>query len=238
MTLEAAASPVLLVSATRHSQPDFERSAWLAASLRRAASVWPLRLRLFANNTQGLPLCYNQAIDEAADDDVLVFVHDDVYLDDWMLGQHLMAALAQFDVVGVAGNTRCQPRQLAWHCLPPVPSADGIHVVREWDTPHLSGFVAHGAPLKSKVQGYGPVPQPVALLDGVLLAACALQGCASIRALIFIFMTWIFAEAPAPPVSRWVLGRWPSPTPAWAAVSVRPHGRRGPRNIYKSGGID
>ena len=173
MTLKAAASPVLLVSATRHSQPDFERSAWLAASLRRAASVWPLRLRLFANNTQGLPLCYNQAIDEAADDDVLVFVHDDVYLDDWMLGQHLTTALAQFDVVGVAGNTRCQPRQLAWHCLPPVPRADGKQVVREWDTPHLSGFVAHGTPLKSKVQVYGPVPQPVALLDGVLLTARA-----------------------------------------------------------------
>lgn len=174
MTLKAAASLVLLVSATRHSQTDFERSAWLAASLRRTATAWPLRLRLFANNTQGLPLCYNQAIDEAADDDVLVFVHDDVYLDDWMLGQHLTTALTQFDVVGVAGNTRCQPRQLAWHCLPPVRREDGVLVeMLAWDTQHLSGAVAHGAPAKSQVQLYGPAPQPAAMLDGVLLAARA-----------------------------------------------------------------
>ena len=173
MTLAAASSPVLLVSATRHSQADFERSAWLAASLRRAASVWPLRLRLFANNTQGLPHCYNQAIDESAEDDVLVFVHDDVYLDDWMLGQHLKAALERFDVVGVAGNTRRQPHQAAWYCLPPVRQADGVVEMLEWDTSHLSGAIAHGAPTQSKVSFYGPAPQSVALLDGVLLAARA-----------------------------------------------------------------
>ena len=173
MTRQAPASPVLLVSATRHSQPDFERSAWLAASLRRTASAWPLRLRLFANNTQALALCYNQAIDECSDDDVLVFVHDDVYLDDWMLGQHLMTALEQFDVVGVAGNTRCQPRQLAWNWQPPVRRADGVEEILERDTLHLSGLVAHGAPGQSQVHVYGPVPQQVALLDGVLLAARA-----------------------------------------------------------------
>ncbi len=164
---------VLLVSASRQSQAEFEQSAWLAASLRRAATACPLRLRLFASNSQGLPACYNQAIAEAASDDVLVFVHDDVYLDDWMMGLHLQEALTQYDVVGVAGNTRRQARQLTWNWLPPVTRPDGAEELTDWDHGHLSGAVAHGAPGRSRVSMFGPAPQPVALLDGVLLAARA-----------------------------------------------------------------
>lgn len=164
---------MLLVSATRHTQVEFERSAWLAASLRRAATVCPLHLRLFAQNTRGLPDCYNEAIDAAEADEVLVFVHDDVYLDDWMLGLRLQEALAQFDVVGVAGNTRRQPRQLTWNWLPPVARPDGVQELGAWDHGHLSGAVAHGVPGRSRVSVFGPTPKPAALLDGVLLAARA-----------------------------------------------------------------
>ena len=104
---------------------------------------------------------------------MLVFVHDDVYLDDWMLGVHLMEALDHFDVVGVAGNTRRQPSQLTWYLEPPVTLPDGRLSLTDWDSAHLSGAVAHGAPAQSMVKVYGPAPQPVALLDGVFLAARA-----------------------------------------------------------------
>lgn len=93
---------MLLVSASRRSQAAFERSTWLAAALRRAATACPLRL--FAQNKRGLPDCYNEAIEAAEADEVLVFVHDDVHLDDWMLGLRLQEAWAQFDVVGMAGT--------------------------------------------------------------------------------------------------------------------------------------
>ena len=173
----AAASPappaVVLVSATRSTQAEFVQSAWLARSLRRVASGAALRLRLFPGNSRPLPDCYNQALDEAADDDLLVFVHDDAHVDDWMLGQRLHDALQRFDVVGVAGNTRRLPMQLAWYLMPAQPGGRNQVVLSEPDRAHLSGAVAHGEPGQSQVTVFGPAPQAVAVLDGVLLAARA-----------------------------------------------------------------
>ena len=164
---------VLLVSATRSSRDEFVRSAWLARSLRRLATYGPVRLRLFEANRRGLPECYNQALDEAGDDDVLVFVHDDVFVDDWMLAQRLREGLAHFDVLGVAGNLYRPPLQLAWHLQPALRAAGDVPVMVGTASPDLSGAVAHGEPGLSRVTVYGPVPQAVAVLDGVLLAARA-----------------------------------------------------------------
>lgn len=168
-----APSETILVSATRSTQAEFVQTAWLARSLRRVASVGTVRLRLFSENTRPLPECYNRAIDESSDDTLLVFVHDDVFVDDWLLVQRLHEALTQFDVVGVAGNTRRLPMQLAWYFQPAAPGTKDQWVIGEPDKAYLSGTVAHGEPAQSKVTLYGPTPQPVVMLDGVLLAARA-----------------------------------------------------------------
>ena len=170
---KGARQALTLVSATRSAQAEFVQSAWLARSLRRVATSASARLRLFADNSRPLPECYNQALDEAADDDVLVFVHDDVYFDDWMLGQRIHDALQRFDVVGVAGNTRRLPMQLAWYLMPGAADAQGRLLLQEFDRAHLSGVVAHGEPAQSELTVFGPTPQAVAVLDGVLLAARA-----------------------------------------------------------------
>jgi protein O-GlcNAc transferase len=110
-------------------------------------------------NASGLPDVYNAAIERAADDDALAFVHDDVFIDDWaQLSEKVNEALARFAVVGVAGNRRRVPNQAAWAFL----DEQGT-----WDAPHnLSGEVGH---VGSGVSRYGPTPSPVKLLDGVLL---------------------------------------------------------------------
>lgn len=164
---------VVLVSATRVSHNEFVKSARLAQSLRRVATHWPVRLRLFADNSRPLPECYNQALDESSDNDLLVFVHDDVYLDDWMLGQRIHEALQQFDVVGIAGNEVRQPGQLAWHLLPATPRDGGVLSLDGSDSHHIFGSVAHGDPMRSVVRFYGPVPQALEVLDGVLIAVKA-----------------------------------------------------------------
>ncbi len=168
-----ALSEVILVSATRSTQTEFVQTAWLARSLRRVASGASVRLRLFPENTRPLPECYNQAIDESPDDAVLVFVHDDVFVDDWLLAQRLHEGLAQFDVVGVAGSVQRLPLQVAWYLSPAQVGPGGALVLSAWSAGPLSGTVAHGEPAQSKVTLYGPAPQPVALLDGVLIAARA-----------------------------------------------------------------
>jgi GT2 family glycosyltransferase len=164
-----------LVCATRTSVQDFHTQTLLGRCLPRLGEFMPFGLQLFANNTQPLGECYNAAIDAAAEGDALVFVHDDVRIDDWMLGQRLQDALNVFDVVGVAGNRRCQAGQVTWYLQPPAPNKEGqMHA--PWDSEHLSGAIWHGptAPgAPGNMSNYGPSPAPVALLDGVLIAARA-----------------------------------------------------------------
>lgn len=155
---------LIFVTATRWTQLEFEKRAPLSRSLGPVHEVTPLELRVFANNTQALALSYNAVIDAAGPDDVLVFVHDDVVVDDWMLGWRLQEALLHFDVVGVAGNRRRQPEQTTWLMLP--------HT-NQWDVAHASGAIMHGSASQKALTFFGATPAKVALLDGVLLAARA-----------------------------------------------------------------
>ncbi len=89
-------------------------------------------------------------------------MHDDVFIDDFFIADRLLAGLAEFDVIGVAGNTRRQPMQPSWfHC----------NDAFEADLPHLSGAVAHARTDSSPISYYGATPAACELLDGVFLAA-------------------------------------------------------------------
>lgn len=127
-------------------------------------------LTLFAENRRPIGLCYNEVIDSAEPDDILVFVHDDVHIDDWCLATRLNDALNHFEVVGVAGNQRLEPDQEAWHLAPGSTLQDPASLRR--DTAYLSGAVAHGpSPGAALLTKFGPCPTRVSVLDGLLLAA-------------------------------------------------------------------
>lgn len=158
-----------LVSATRLSRERFMREALLGRCLPRLGEYEPVGLTLFSENRKPIGSCYNEVIDSAAPDDILVFVHDDAYIDDWCLNARLADALNHFDVVGVAGNQRLQPDQQAWH-LAPGSSLHNPQTLRR-DTGFLSGAVAHGAsPASASLTKFGSCPASVAVLDGVFLA--------------------------------------------------------------------
>lgn len=158
---------LIFVSATRLSEKSFHSVSLLGACLPRLGEFGSVALRLAHGNTRPLAEVYNAAIEAAAPEDVLVFVHDDVRVDDWMLAQRLQEALQHFDVVGVAGNRRVQHRQVTWYLQPEQPG-----VPSPWDHAYLTGAISHGAP-QSRITMYGPSPQPARLLDGVFLAARA-----------------------------------------------------------------
>ncbi|MEJ2791667.1 MULTISPECIES: glycosyltransferase [unclassified Pseudoxanthomonas] len=154
---------IMVVSATRRTEWDFREGSALGTSLRRLSFDARIRSRIAYQNGRGLPEVYNQAIRESQDSDVLVFVHDDVWIDDSFLADRLQDALLRYDVVGVAGNRRRQPRQPAWAF------AD---MTLAWDDKaHLSGGVAHGAYPFGGVSYFGGMPADCELLDGVFLAA-------------------------------------------------------------------
>jgi len=168
---------IRIITATRETREGFLNNTPLGQSLtfylqsnKLYQSIqnfgYALSVQLYPQNTTGLPLVYNHAIEAATTDPaILVFVHDDVHLCDYYWGEQLLAALNEFDVVGLVGNRRRVPRQASWH-------ADGLSVFN--NSENLSGAIAHGKGFPSpglNITVFGPPRQEVKLLDGLLLAA-------------------------------------------------------------------
>jgi GT2 family glycosyltransferase len=159
---------VTIVAATREAEGDFFANTALGKTL-AAYAPYGIGARLYYSNTRGLPECYNRAIDEITDDDeILIFLHDDVFLPDFFWLRRVAAGLEIFSLIGVAGNTRRVPRQPAWAFTRIHPTEKTF----EWDEQrYLSGIVGHGKGFPCSVTMYGPDERACLLLDGVLLGA-------------------------------------------------------------------
>jgi len=156
---------IRIVCATRVSRQEFFVSTALGQSLQVYQNFLPLELDLYESNTRGLSEVFNQSIDRTRDQPVpMMFVHDDVYLNDFYWYDYVLQGLAKFHLIGVAGNRRRVPGQISWAF---------VNDQRVWDSSeHLSGVVAHGHGFpSSRLSVYGSSGQPCKLLDGMLLAA-------------------------------------------------------------------
>lgn len=155
---------VLLVSATQLGEEAFWASSALGLSLPyhldRDKRIQPL---IAFNNTRGLPLVFNEAIAEAADDDILVFMHDDVWIDEInSFTERVREGLDHFDVIGVAGNRRRVPNQPGWPFIDFKLTSDADEF--------MSGQIAHGERPYGETSYFGETPAACELLDGVFLA--------------------------------------------------------------------
>jgi predicted O-linked N-acetylglucosamine transferase (SPINDLY family) len=154
---------IRIVSATRMSEAEFWSTSALGLSLRtHMLAEHKLQASIAFNNTRGLSEVFNEQIIAAEANDVLVFIHDDVWIDEANFSESVLAGLAQFDVVGVAGNKRMVANQPAWPFL---------DLQFTWDDKaNLSGRVGHGKEPFGAVSDYGPVPAACELMDGLFLA--------------------------------------------------------------------
>lgn len=156
---------VIIVSATQLTEAEFWEKSALGRSLpHHLKQDARLCTSIAFANTRGLPEIFNQAIEQAKDEDVLVFMHDDVWIDEvHSFADVVIEGLAHFDVLGVAGNRRRLPRQPAWIFID-----DNLTP----DNPiNLSGRIAHGEKPFGEVSYFGETPAECELLDGVFIAA-------------------------------------------------------------------
>ncbi|MBB3255877.1 putative O-linked N-acetylglucosamine transferase (SPINDLY family) [Paraburkholderia bannensis] len=156
--------PIRLVCGTRSSRDRFSSDTALGRSLKLYAHLPDLELQLFDSNARGLSSIYNAAIDDAKENPaLLVFIHDDVWLQDFFWAERVRESLARFDVMGLAGNLRRVARQPSWAFTPEF----------KWDErQYLSGAVGHGKGFPCDVAStFGPSGQECKLLDGLLLGA-------------------------------------------------------------------
>jgi len=115
-----------------------------------------------ANNTDGLSKAYNDVVSEHKSKyDYIVFLHDDVFVDDVNVCDKLERAHSQFDIVGLAGGLVPQIKQPAlWHLM-----------CGGFGSGNLRGAVAHPASKDQiMVTNFGPTPSRVAILDGLFIS--------------------------------------------------------------------
>ena len=154
---------IMLVCATRKSREEFKKCAPLFASLKKLqASPRKVTSRITYQNRLGLGTIYNRYLKTRHEDKILVFVHDDVRIEDLFFVEKLNEAFKKFDVVGLAGNKEPDINYLSWF---------------DQRRP-LTGFVAHRVTEQPArfycptvfVSSYGPSPAECGLLDGLFIA--------------------------------------------------------------------
>lgn len=158
---------VHIVTCSRASRTEFSKTL-LGRSLPYLGRRIKVHSRLenAGPNALGLAEIYNRFIAEPFRDACVVFVHDDVFINDWLIVDRLTEALQQFDVVGVAGNCRPDWSQPSWAL-----SFDSDLRKTGWQaSENLSGQVFHTQQEKLICSTYGDWPQSVKLLDGLFIA--------------------------------------------------------------------
>lgn len=115
-----------------------------------------------ASNREGLSVMYNSILKEHLNDfDYIVFLHDDVYVDDLGVCEKLIKAHTQFDIVGLAGGVNPIIKAPAlWHLM-----------CGGFQSNNLRGAVSHPCS-KDQIMftSFGPTPARVAILDGLFLS--------------------------------------------------------------------
>ncbi|MDP3744221.1 MAG: tetratricopeptide repeat protein [Methylotenera sp.] len=154
---------VVIVSATKLSESHFWSQSALGLSLKRHLKQdVRLSVKVAFENSRGLSEIFNECIDQADEDSILVFIHDDIWIDEANFADAIIQGLESFDVIGVAGNRRRIPNQSAWAF---------IDHQFTWDCKsNLSGRVAYGKHAFGEVEDFGAVPAECELLDGAFLA--------------------------------------------------------------------
>jgi GT2 family glycosyltransferase len=121
-----------------------------------------INILFHSQNSIGLSARYNEILESYSSKyDYLVFLHDDVYVDDLSIYNKLKDAHEQYDIVGLAGgiNPRIQKPAL-WHLM-----------CGGFGGGNLRGAVAHPtSPNQIGMTSFGVTPCRVAILDGLFLS--------------------------------------------------------------------
>lgn len=155
--------PVLVISSTRSKD---KKSTLLFKSLQSLSDSNTIvkqqfKLNMHVDNTSPLPLVYNKYItpEILEKHDIVLFVHDDVYIDDLGCFDKMYRAIFECgnDIVGLAGSSQAIIKKPAlWHLM-----SSGEH---------HSGAVGHFAHDNTiRTAAFGLYPKRCLLLDGLFL---------------------------------------------------------------------
>jgi hypothetical protein len=161
---------VRIIAATTENESNFKQRSMLAQSLFIFPNLPNLKINIFyencGNQRRGLSTIYNLFLQPEYKDEILLYVHDDIFLNDWHIVQRLNDAIQYFDVIGVAGNANPDFNEPAWHLAwNRLKYPDGFQ-----HSEYISGSVSHIHEGEIIQFYYGESPRECKLLDGLFLA--------------------------------------------------------------------
>lgn len=149
--------PLFIVSATAKSSKEETLIYKSINQMFQLGIIKAGNYKIITNNTESLSKVYNQFLTKTYKDKTLVFVHDDVMIEDMFFKQKVTDSLRMYDIVGVAGTAPdIEIRKPAlWHIM----GDKGGH----------RGVVNHFVNGRFSATNFGETPARVILLDGVMM---------------------------------------------------------------------
>lgn len=144
------------VCATTHNIEKFKEKSQLSLFLEKSGLIGDAHI-IYENKTP-LTKLYNQFITEENKNYKIIFVHDDVLIEDMFLLEKLNIAFEMYDIVGLAGSKACNINSdmTAWHLM--------------CNRDDMVGEVAHSKDKKVWTTCFGPTESRALILDGLFLA--------------------------------------------------------------------
>lgn len=144
------------VVATTHTKETFKEKSAISISLEKLGLME--NTTIFYENKEGLPKIYNKFITNEYKNKKIVFIHDDVVIEDVFLLEKLKIAFEKYDIVGLAGSKQCnlQSEMMAWHLMAPKDS--------------FVGEAGHAKDGLYWTTSFGPTPSRALIIDGLFIA--------------------------------------------------------------------
>jgi hypothetical protein len=143
------------VIATEKNIVDFWEKTQIAIFLNKIG--FEDKCTIITENEKGLPFIYNQFLRDKWIDKKIIFVHDDVLIEDLFWEEKLDIAFEKYDIVGLAGSKKADlKRPAAWHLMS--------------DKQDFVGEVGHSHEGKTWTTVFGSTNSRALIMDGLFLA--------------------------------------------------------------------
>jgi hypothetical protein len=143
------------VVATQSNSVDFWNKSQIAIFLEKAGLT--NQCSILFENKDGLPKVYNKFINDSYVGKYVIFIHDDVLVEDLFWEEKLNIAFEKYDIVGLAGAKKADlSRPPAWHLMS--------------DRQEHCGEVAHSHEKQVWTTCFGPTDSRVLIMDGLFIA--------------------------------------------------------------------
>jgi hypothetical protein len=141
--------------ATQYNHNDFWEKSKIAIFLEKTGMT--NNCSVFYENKQGLSEVYNKFLNKSYIGKKVIFVHDDVLIEDLFWEEKLNIAFEKYDIVGLAGAKKSDlTKPPAWHLM--------------CNPEDKCGEVAHSHQKTTWTTCFGPTDARVLIMDGLFIA--------------------------------------------------------------------